>query len=103
MLYDNPTAAVKPERQRIDKWIWHARLVPTRSAAAALANAGHVRVNGARVRAASRMVHHGDLITVALDRNVRVVRIKAFAERRGAAATGQKLYEEIVPNTPRQR
>jgi len=38
-------------RQRIDKWLWHARLARTRSVAAALASAGHVRVNGARVRA----------------------------------------------------
>jgi S4 domain len=34
--------------QRIDRWLWHARLVRTRGAAAALAGAGYVRVNGAR-------------------------------------------------------
>ena len=36
-------------RQRIDRWLWHARLVRTRSAAAALAGSGYVRVNGARI------------------------------------------------------
>jgi ribosomal 50S subunit-recycling heat shock protein len=45
------------------------------------------------------MVHRDEVITIALDRNVRVVRIKAFAGRRGGAATGRKLYEEIEPNT----
>ena len=39
------------DRQRIDKWLWHARVVRTRSAAAALAASGHVRVNGQRVDA----------------------------------------------------
>ena len=42
------------DRQRIDKWLWHARVVRTRAAAAALAAAGHVRINGQRIDAASR-------------------------------------------------
>src|SRR5271154_3714156 len=62
-------------RQRIDRWLWHARLARTRSAAAALASAGHVRVNGARVRAPGRMVRNGDVITVALERAVRVLKV----------------------------
>ena len=56
-----------PDRQRIDKWLWHARVVRTRSAAAALANQGLVRVNGLRIDAASRPVRPGEVVTVALD------------------------------------
>ncbi|NWG24699.1 MAG: RNA-binding S4 domain-containing protein, partial [Pseudorhodoplanes sp.] len=37
------------DRQRIDKWLWHARVVRTRSAAAALASRGRIRVNAVRV------------------------------------------------------
>ena len=37
------------DRQRIDKWLWHARVVRTRPAAAGLATSGRVRVNGVRV------------------------------------------------------
>ena len=85
-----------PERQRIDRWLWHARLVRTRSAAAALAGAGHVRINGARIDAPSRLVRTGDVITVALDHNVRVVKVRGFAERRGPAQTGQALYDELT-------
>src|ERR1700730_15723651 len=84
-----------PERQRLDRWLWHARLVRSRSAAAALAAAGFVRVNGARINAPGRMVRAGDIITVALDRAVRVLKVRGFAERRGAAAAGQDLYDEL--------
>ena len=63
------------DRQRIDKWLWHARVVRTRTAAAALAAAGHVRLNGARVDAPSRAVKAGDVVTVALDRTVRVLKV----------------------------
>ena len=84
------------DRQRIDRWLWHARLVRTRGAAAALAGAGYVRVNGARIDAPSRMVRAGDVITVALDRDVRVLKVRGFRDRRGPAGTGETLYEEVV-------
>ena len=83
------------DRQRIDRWLWHARLVRTRSDAAELAGAGYVRVNGTRIDAPGRMVRAGDVITVALDRRVRVVKVRGFRERRGPAGTGETLYEEL--------
>jgi ribosome-associated heat shock protein Hsp15 len=70
--------------------------VRTRSDAAALAAAGYVRVNGMRIDAAGRMVRAGDVITVALDRRVRVVKVRGFRERRGPAGTGETLYEELT-------
>jgi ribosome-associated heat shock protein Hsp15 len=82
-------------RQRIDRWLWHARLVRTRSAAAALAAAGYVRINGARIDAPGRMVRLGDVITVALDHAVRVLKVRGFAERRGPPNCGQELYEDL--------
>jgi ribosome-associated heat shock protein Hsp15 len=85
------------DRQRIDKWLWHARVVRTRSAAAALAVSGHVRVNGQRIDAASRSVRLGDVVTVALDRTVRVLKVAGFAERRGAAESARILAEDMTP------
>jgi ribosome-associated heat shock protein Hsp15 len=83
-------------RQRIDRWLWHARLVRTRSAAAALASSGYVRVNGVHVDAPGRMVRSGDVITVALDRAVRVLKVTGIVERRGSARAGRALYEELT-------
>jgi ribosome-associated heat shock protein Hsp15 len=85
------------DRQRIDKWLWHARVVRTRNAAAALAGSGHVRVNGQRIDASSRAVRVGDVITVALDRRVRVLKVAGFVERRGPAESTQVLYEDLSP------
>jgi ribosome-associated heat shock protein Hsp15 len=82
-------------RQRIDKWLWHARMVRTRSDAAALAGSGHVRLNGKRVDAASQLVRLGDVITIALDRAVRVVEVAGFCDKRGAAPFARTLYREI--------
>jgi ribosome-associated heat shock protein Hsp15 len=84
------------DRQRIDRWLWHARLVRTRDAAAALAGGGYVRVNGTRIDAPGRMVRAGDVITVALDRGVRVLKVIGFVERRGPGGTGAALYEDLA-------
>ncbi len=91
---------VSDERQRLDKWLWHARIVRTRSAAAALATAGHVRVNGARAAAPAKPVRAGDVVTVALDARVRVLKVIGFAGRRGAAAAGKALYEDLAASEP---
>ena len=91
------------DRQRIDKWLWHARVVRTRTAAAALVEAGHVRLNSQRIDASSRTVRAGDVVTVALDRTVRVLKVTGFAERRGPAEAAQALYEDLTPVvTPRE-
>ena len=84
------------DRQRVDRWLWHARLVRTRGEAAALADAGYVRVNGARIAAPSRQVRTGDVVTVALDRTVRVLKVRGFVERRGPADAAQTLYEDLT-------
>jgi ribosome-associated heat shock protein Hsp15 len=85
------------DRQRIDKWLWHARVVRTRSAAAALADSGLVRINGARIDTSSRPVRPGDVVTVALDRNVRLLKVIGFAERRGDADAARLLFEDLTP------
>src|SRR4051794_28648586 len=85
------------DRQRIDKWLWHARLVRTRTAAAMLVNGGDVRLNGERVTAASRPVKAGDVVTIALGRAVRIIKVTGFAERRGDAAAARLLQEDLTP------
>jgi ribosome-associated heat shock protein Hsp15 len=85
------------DRQRVDKWLWHARVVRTRSAAAALADAGLVRVNAARVDSSSQPVRPGDVVTIALDRHVRVLKVKGFAERRGSADIARALFDDLTP------
>jgi ribosome-associated heat shock protein Hsp15 len=88
------------QRQRIDRWLWHARVVRTRTAAADLAAAGYVRVNGQRVDAASRAVHLGDVVTVSLTQGVRVLKVTGFAERRGSHPTTQALYQALHDKAP---
>lgn len=85
------------QRERLDKWLWHARVVKARSSAAELVESGRVRVNGERQRSPGHGVKVGDVLTVALDRTVRVMKVTGFAERRGDADAGRALYEDLQP------
>jgi len=87
------------DRQRIDKWLWHARMLRTRSAAAALVEAGYVRLNGRRITGPSQPVRAGDVVTLALDRAVRVLKVEGFCERRGAAPAARALYREMTTSS----
>jgi ribosome-associated heat shock protein Hsp15 len=83
------------ERQRLDKWLWHARLVKARTSAAALIEAGHVRINGVREKAPGHAVKVGDVLTIGLDRTVRVLKVVGFVERRGDATMARTLYDDL--------
>ena len=83
------------ERQRLDKWLWHARVVKARTSAAALVEAGHIRINGVRETAPGHAVKPGDVLTIGLDRTVRVLEVVGFAERRGDADAARVLYNEL--------
>lgn len=88
-------------RQRLDKWLWHARFFKTRTLAAAQVAAGHVRVNGQRVTKAAQPVGPGDVLTFAQAREVRVIRVEALGQRRGPATEARSLYADLaVPTGP---
>jgi ribosome-associated heat shock protein Hsp15 len=95
---------MRDDRQRIDRWLWHARLVRTRTAAAELAESGRVRLNGDRVTASSRAVKPSDVLTVALGGQVKILKVLGLSERRGGAPDAQALYEDLSPPAaPRER
>jgi ribosome-associated heat shock protein Hsp15 len=83
------------ERQRLDKWLWHARVVKARTSAAALVEGGKVRINGEREKSPGHGVKIGDVLTVALDRTVRVMKVEGFSERRGDATAARVLYTDL--------
>jgi ribosome-associated heat shock protein Hsp15 len=83
------------ERQRLDKWLWHARVVKARTSAAALVESGHVRINGVREKSPGHAVKAGDVVTIALDRGVRLLKVTGFSERRGDANAARALFEDL--------
>ena len=88
-----------PDEQRLDAWLWCARLVRSRARAATLVREGRVRINRRPTEKPHARVRPGDVLTVPLGHAVRVLSIRALSRRRGPAASACLLYDE-VPEAP---
>lgn len=88
------------DRQRVDKWLFFARVVKSRSLAAKLAQAGKVRVNGNRIEQAAYQLKIGDVLTITLERRILVYRLLDPGTRRGPAEEARQLYEDLTPPEP---
>jgi len=86
------------EWQRLDLWLWCARVAKARSDCARLVEDGAIRLNRQSTVKAHARLRIGDVLTMALRGEVRVWRVMALAARRGPAAEARLLYEE-VPET----
>jgi ribosome-associated heat shock protein Hsp15 len=86
--------------QRIDKWLWFARITKTRSMAAALVGGGALRVNRQKITKPSHQVAPGDILTLAVGGRVQVVKVLDVGIRRGPAAKARLLYQDLNDPTP---
>ncbi len=83
--------------QRLDKWLWFARVAKSRTLAATAVTEGKIKVNRVKAEKASQTVKVGDVITSRLHKTVRVLRVAALGERRGPAVEARRLYEDLTP------
>ena len=84
-------------KNRVDKWLWFARIVKSRTLAQGLVKSGKVRVNTTRISSPSQTVIADDVLTVTMDRQVKVLKVRAPGTRRGPAPEAQLLYEDLSP------
>ncbi len=96
------------EGQRLDQWLHVARFFKTRSLAARMVRQGRVRMGGQQLRKPARVLRAGEVLTIARDHEVVVVRVRGVASRRLSASLARELYDVIVrqerphhPSAPR--
>ena len=94
-MSDDATSNTAPSR-RLDRWLWFARLVKSRSLASRLCAAGAVMVNGAVIGKARHGVRVGDTIGLPQGAFHRTVEVRALGTRRGPSAEARQLYEETA-------
>ena len=85
---------------RIDKWLFFTRFIKTRSQAAALVDAGDVRINGKVAVKPAQAVKIGDVLIFPTGKRWRQVEVVQLGTRRGPAPEAQALYRELDPPPP---
>ena len=81
--------------QRIDLWLWCARLAKTRAECSRQVERGNIRINRQATSKPHAKLRVGDVLTFGMGRGVRVWRVLALAERRGPAPEARALYEDL--------
>jgi ribosome-associated heat shock protein Hsp15 len=89
--------AEPPARQRIDKWLFFARIAKSRTLAQEWVEGGHVAVNGEKVRRSSADVRVGDRLEVLAERRTYLLVVKAPGMRRGPYEEARLLYDDESP------
>ena len=84
---------------RADAWTWAVRLYKSRTQATAACRAGHVRVNGERVKPATQ-VRVGDEVVVRGGERDRVVEIRQLLIKRVGAEPAAAAYVDHTPAPP---
>lgn len=83
------------QTSRLDKWLWAARFFKTRQLAIDAINAGHVDLNGDRVKP-SKTIKPGDSVHLRKPPVEYQLIVKAIAEKRGSATIAKTLFDESV-------
>jgi ribosome-associated heat shock protein Hsp15 len=87
------------QRQRIDVWLYRARLAKTRGAAARLANEGGVRLSrdgqSRRIDKPSAELSVGDVLVLPQRRGLIAIEVRALGVRRGPSPEARGLYVEV--------
>jgi ribosome-associated heat shock protein Hsp15 len=91
----------RPDRHRLDKWLWCARFFKTRSLAAQAVSGGKVHLNGERVKAA-HVVRVGDRISLNLEGTSAHFDVLGLPARRGSAPEARTHYAETPESAERR-
>lgn len=93
-----------PDAQRLDRWLWCARLFKTRTLASKFVADGNVRVTRGettqRADKPSYTIRPGDILVFSRLERLRIIKVDACGERRGPASEAQTLYTDQSPPPP---
>lgn len=84
-------------RIRLDKWLWYARQVKTRTLAQKMITGGRIRINGDKSTSSKKLVGQDDVLTLTLPRDIKILKIIQCGSKRGSFNLAQLLYEDLSP------
>jgi ribosome-associated heat shock protein Hsp15 len=83
---------------RLDKWLWYARFMKSRSKATKFCQSSRFYVNSLIVAKAHFLIKRNDVLTFSIDDNIKIIKVLNLGVRRGPAPEAQALYEDLSPS-----
>jgi ribosome-associated heat shock protein Hsp15 len=94
---NDTTTATPAGSQRLDKWLWFARVIKTRTQAAGLVTEGKVRINSIRCEKPAHAVRVGDVLTIIVGDRIRILQVVLPGAKRGGAPEAALLFKDLTP------
>ncbi|CAI3924171.1 MULTISPECIES: S4 domain-containing protein [Commensalibacter] len=87
------------DTQRIDIWLWHARIYKTRSISTRFVSQNIFRINACSVCKPAYQVKLNDILTFPWNDTIRVIKILNLTKQRVAGKNISLIYQEILENS----
>ncbi|MCP4072458.1 MAG: RNA-binding S4 domain-containing protein [Hyphomicrobiales bacterium] len=82
---------------RLDKWLWFARVVKSRTLAQKIIRSGKIRVNREKIVNPAKLIIIEDVLTITLERRILVLKVLEYGNRRGPYVEAKKMYQDMTP------
>ena len=81
--------------QRIDNWLFRARILKSRAKAQKIISKGLIKINKIKIEKSSVKIKAGDIVTLIEVNKIIILSVENFANKRLSAKEASMLYKEI--------
>ena len=83
---------------RLDIYLYYIRLFKSRSIATKFILTNRLRISGQVTQKPHKMISVGDVLTMTINDNIKVLKVLDIPNRRGPYSESLNFYEDITPN-----
>ena len=82
---------------RLDIYLYYIRIFKSRSIATKFVLTNRLRISGQVTQKPHKMISIGDVLTITINDNIKVLKVLDIPNRRGPYSEALNFYEEITP------
>ena len=82
---------------RLDIYLYYIRIFKSRTIATKFVSTNRLRISGQLTQKPHKMISIGDVLTMTINNNIKVLRILDIPNRRGPYSEALNFYEDITP------
>ena len=82
---------------RLDVYLYYIRIFKSRSIATKFVSTNRLRISGQVTQKPHKMISIGDVLTMTIDDNIKILKVLNIPNRRGPYSEALNFYEDITP------